>query len=66
MAFWAFSEEAEEALIRRIALVAGVPRAQLMFASEPKRALSPPLILRGHSPDCVSPDLASPRIASST
>ena len=48
MSIWAFSEEDEEALIRRTALVAGVPRAQLVFASEPQRALSPPLISRGH------------------
>jgi hypothetical protein len=48
MSIWAFSEEAEEVLIRRTALAAGVPRAHLVFASEPQRALSPPLILRGH------------------
>jgi hypothetical protein len=32
-----FSEEAEEALIRRMALTASVPRAQILYASEPTR-----------------------------
>ena len=38
--------EAEEALIRRMALAAVVPCAQLVYASEPTRALSPPSNMR--------------------
>ena len=46
LSIWEFSEEAEEALIRRMAGAASVPRAQLVYASEPTRARSPPSNMR--------------------
>ena len=46
LSIWEFSEEAEEALIRRMARAAGVPRAQLAYACEPTRARLPPSNMR--------------------